>query len=355
MWKASPFPLPPACIVSHVLLWGCCSVKWSSWRLPLGLLSTKPRAADTRVFSGQCCDICELGHSHLAMSRCYRVCPGASPGKNTIMTAFLNQFCTPRETGKQFKQARRSTRLRTAAQGSESPEEGECCFIRLAFLTVNTWNGFCPWLPWALDQDTWPLWGIFQLWNRWNRIPGLAGSWPQYRLCKFMESTYGLWLLLTDFDNFHTGPFHYVCLCVCACLYLSLHVSLCVCICVCVHLCVRVCVCACLCVSVCISVCVCLLSSNQGLLFQQFQIPWFGRKLVLSNANKVITKATFAHYSYVYILESIFNDFSIDMCRGHLSYFAVTLHHLSMLFLGPGSLRQMSGIGFLACFLFCLN
>lgn len=64
----------------------------------------------------------------------------------------------------------------------------------------------------------------------------------------------------------------------------------------------------------------------QGLLFQQFQIPWFGRKLVLSNADKVITKATFAHGSYVCILESIFSDFSIDVRRGHLSSFVVTLH-----------------------------
>ena len=252
--KRALSPFLPACVVSHALLLGWCSVKWSPWRLPLGLPSTKPRAADTRCFSGQCCDICELGRSHLAMSRCYRVCPGASPGKNTIMTTFPNQFCAPRETGKQFKQARRSTRPRTTAPGSESPEKGECCFIKLAFLTVNTWNGFCPWLPWALDQDTWPFWEIFQLWNRWNHIPGLAGSWPQFRLCKFMESTYGLWLMLTHFDNFHIGPFHYVCLCVCICL--CIFMCLCASVCLCVSLCMSVCV------SVCISVCVCLISSN---------------------------------------------------------------------------------------------
>lgn len=44
-------------------------------------------------------------------------------------------------------------------------------------------------------------------------------------------------------------------------------------------------------------------------------------------------KATFAHYSYVYFFGEYFlNDFSIDMCRGHLSYFAVTLHHLEYAF-----------------------
>lgn len=145
-----------------------------------------------------------------------------------------------------------------------------------------------------------------------------------------------------------------VCVSVRACIYLCmyLYVYVYVSVCICVSVCVSVHVCVCLCVSLCVCA---FFPQIQGLLFQQLQIPWFGRKLVLSNANKVITKATFAHYSYVYILESIFNDFSIDMCRGHLSYFAVTLHHLSMLFLGPGSLRQMSGIGFLACFLFCLN
>ena len=136
------------------------------------------------------------------------------------------------------------------------------------------------------------------------------------------------------------------------CLCMSPYVSLCLCMYVCVNLCVSVCVSVHVCVYLCVYV---LFPQIQRLLFQQFQIPWFGRKLVLSNANKVITTATFAHYSYIYILESIFSDFSIDMCRGHLSYFVVTLHRLSMLFLGPASLRQKSGIDFLAHFLFCLN
>ena len=123
MWKQSLFPTPArVCCVSCLLL-GWCSVKWSPWCLLLGLPSTKPCAADTRCFSGQCSDICELGCSHLAMSRCYRVCPGASPGKNTIMTAFPNQFCAPHETGKPFKQAGQLTRTRATAPGSESPEE----------------------------------------------------------------------------------------------------------------------------------------------------------------------------------------------------------------------------------------
>ena len=153
------------------------------------------------------------------------------------------------------------------------------------------------------------------------------------------------WLILI---NFHLGTLHYVCLCVCVCLRMYLYVSACMSAWISVSVCVSVHVCVYLCVYV-------LFPQIQRLLFQQFQIPWFGRKLVLSNANKVITKATFAHYSYIYILESIFSDFSIDMCRGHLSYFVVTLRRLSMLFLGPASLRQKSGIDFLAHFLFCLN
>lgn len=61
-----------------------------------------------------------------------------------------------------------------------------------------------------------------------------------------MESTYGLWLLLTHFDNFHIGPFPHVCLCVCICLCIFM------CVCICVSVCESVRVCVCICVYLCV-------------------------------------------------------------------------------------------------------
>ena len=140
-------------------------------------------------------------------------------------------------------------------------------------------------------------------------------------------------------------------MCVCVSVYVS------ICIFMSLHVCLResLCQCVCLCMSVCICVYMSYFLKFKHFFFNNFRYHGLAGNWFFQMPNKVITKATFADYLYIYILESIFSDFSIDMCRGHLSYFVVTLCHLSMLFLGPASLRQKSGIDFLAHFLFCLN
>lgn len=182
---------------------------------------------------------------------------------------------------------------------------------------------FLPWTPGPLDQDTWPLWGIFQLWNRWNRIPG----WLDPGLSSDCVNSWNpLMAPLAAADwfphEFHIGPFHYVCLCVCA-LYirpLPVCIFMCLYMCLCVHSCVHMCVCACLCVYLCVSLCVCLLSSNSWLLFNNFRYHGL-QKIGSFECQQSDNKGYFCSLFLCLYFESIFNDFSIDMWRGHLSYF----------------------------------
>lgn len=95
-----------------------------------------------------------------------------------------------------------------------------------------------------------------------------------------------------------------VCVCVCVCLCVYLYVSECVSACVCVCMCVSVCVCPCVCV--CMSV-YALFPQIHGLFFSAVSDTVIWQDTGSFDANKVIIKGTFAHYSHVYILESIFN------------------------------------------------
>lgn len=117
--------------------------------------------------------------------------------KKTVVTSFPNWFCTLSETGKVLEEASQSVKTQATALEDRFSEKGEYCLTRPGIPIGEHLGWFLLLTPLTVHKVTWPLWGSFRLWNRRNHIPGPAGSWPQFRLGEFMESTSGLWLLLT--------------------------------------------------------------------------------------------------------------------------------------------------------------